>query len=87
LRDSGILHTFKGIMFEKDLIDNPQIGASMKGFVIKQIIGTMQKILIDEQAYFYLTQQRAECDLIIEHNGKVKAAIEIKISSAPQTRK
>ena len=87
LRDSGILHAFKDIMFEKDLLDDPQIGASWEGFVIEQIIETMQNILLDGHAYFYRTQQGAECDLIIEHNGKVKAAIEIKISSAPQISK
>lgn len=87
LRDSGILHAFKDIIQEKDLLDDPQIGASWEGFVIEQIIETMQNVLIDGQAYFYRTQQGAECDLIIEHNGKVKAAIEIKISSAPQISK
>ena len=55
--------------------------------MIEQIIETMQSVLMDGQAYFYRTQQGAECDLIIEHNGKVKAAIEIKISSAPQISK
>lgn len=55
--------------------------------MIEQIIESMQSVLIDGQAYFYRTQQGAECDLIIEHNGKVKAAIEIKMSSAPQISK
>jgi uncharacterized protein len=87
LRDSGILHAFKDIIHEKDLLDDPQVGASWEGFVIEQIIETMQNVLIDGQAYFYRTQQGAECDLIIEHNGKVKAAIEIKMSSAPQISK
>ena len=87
LRDSGILHAFKDIIQEKDLLDDPQVGASWEGFVIEQIIETMQNVLINGQAYFYRTQQGAECDLIIEHNGKVKAAIEIKISSAPQISK
>lgn len=87
LRDSGILHAFRDIMQEKDLFDDPQVGASWEGFVIEQIIETMQNVLMDGQAYFYRTQQGAECDLIIEHNGKVKAAIEIKISSAPQISK
>lgn len=87
LRDSGILHAFKDIVHEKDLLDNPQVGASWEGFVIEQIIETMQNVLMDGQAYFYRTQQGTECDLIIEHQGKVKAAIEIKISSAPQISK
>jgi len=84
LRDSGILHAFKDIMHEKDLLDDPQVGASWEGFVIEQIIENIQSVFVDGQAYFYRTQQGAECDLIIEHHGKVKAAIEIKMSSAPQ---
>lgn len=87
LRDSGILHAFKDIMQVNDLMDDPQVGASWEGFVIEQIIETMQNVLMDGKVYFYRTQQGAECDLIIEHNGKVKAAIEIKISSAPQISK
>lgn len=87
LRDSGILHAFKDIIQEKDLLDDPQVGASWEGFVIEQIIEEMQSILIDAQPYFYRTQQGAECDLILEHNNQVKAAIEIKFSSAPQISK
>ena len=87
LRDSGILHAFKNIIHEKYLLDDPQVGASWEGFVIEQIIEAMQNVLMDGQAYFYRTQQGTECDLIIEHQGKVKAAIEIKISSAPQISK
>lgn len=87
LRDSGILHAFKDIIQEKDLLDDPQVGASWEGFVIEQIIEEMQNRLIDAKPYFYRTQQGAECDLILEHNNQVKAAIEIKFSSAPQISK
>lgn len=87
LRDSGILHAFKDIIREADLLEDPQVGASWEGFVIEQIIEEMKITLIDAQAYFYRTQQGAECDLIIEHSGIVKAAIEIKFSSAPQIGK
>lgn len=87
LRDSGILHAFKDIIQEKDLLDDPQVGASWEGFVIEQIIEEMQSMLIDAKSYFYRTQQGAECDLILEHNNEVKAAIEIKMSSAPQISK
>lgn len=87
LRDSGILHAFKDIVQERALFDDPQVGASWEGFVIEQIIEAMQHVLTDGQAYFYRTQQGAECDLLIEHNGKVKVAIEIKMSSAPQISK
>lgn len=87
IRDSGILHAFKDILHEKNLLDDLQVGASWEGFVIEQIIEEMNHKLIDAKAYFYRTQQGAECDLIIEHNNVVKAAIEIKLSSAPQISK
>lgn len=87
LRDTGILHSFRDILNEQNLLDDPQVGASFEGFVIEQIIESLQIVLVDAKAYFYRTQQGAECDLIIEHQGKVKAAIEIKMSSAPQITK
>lgn len=81
LRDSGILHSFKEISMEATLVEDPQVGASWEGFVIEQIISLVQD---NAQVYFYRTQQGAECDLVIEKNGKIIAAIEIKYSSAPQ---
>ena len=87
IRDSGILHAFKDILHQKNLLDDPQVGASWEGFVIEQIIEAMNNTLIDGKAFFYRTQQAAECDLIIEHNNMVKAAIEIKLSSEPQISK
>lgn len=84
LRDSGILHTFKEISNFGQLFDDPQIGASWEGFVIEQIILAVQD---RAQAFFYRTQQGAECDLILERNNTVVAAIEIKYSSAPSISK
>jgi len=81
LRDSGILHAFKEIATSPQLLDDPQVGASWEGFVIEQIISSTQGQF---NAYFYRTQQGAECDLILERNGVVKAAIEIKLSTAPK---
>jgi uncharacterized protein len=87
LRDSGLLHAFNDISKETDLLSDPQVGASWEGFVIEQIIEAMQHTLFNAQAYFYRTHQGSECDLLIVHQQKVKAAIEIKLSSAPQISK
>jgi uncharacterized protein len=84
LRDSGILHAFKEISQEIMLADDPQVGASWEGFVIEQIINVVQD---KAQIFFYRTQQGAECDLILEKNNEILAAIEIKYSSAPQISK
>ncbi len=80
LRDSGILHAFKDTATLAQLMDDPQVGASWEGFVIEQIIAATQE---NFRPYFYRTQQGAECDLVLERNGVVEAAIEIKLSTAP----
>ncbi len=84
LKDSGILHVFKDLSNFEQLIDDPQVGASWEGFVIEQIIESVQD---RAQAYFYRTHQGAECDLVLEKNGTIIAAIEVKFSSAPQISK
>ncbi len=84
LRDSGILHAFKDITTLSQLMDDPQVGASWEGFVIEQIIAASQETCTP---YFYRTQQGAECDLVLEKNGVIKAAIEVKLSTAPVVEK
>lgn len=84
LRDSGVLHAFKDTATIAQLMDDPQVGASWEGFVIEQIIASTQENM---RPYFYRTQQGAECDLVLERNGVVEAAIEIKFSTAPSIGK
>ena len=84
LRDSGVLHAFKDIESMSQLMDDPQVGASWEGFVIEQIIAATQETM---RPYFYRTQQGAECDLVLERNGVVEAAIEVKLSTAPTITK
>ena len=59
-------------------------GSSWEGFVIEQIINSYVE---DRQFWFYRTHQGAECDLLIEKNGTVLAAIEIKFGSSPKISK
>lgn len=84
LRDSGILHAFKEITNYETLLNDPNVGASWEGFVIEQIINASKETT---QAYFYRTQQGAECDLLLEKNGKIIACIEVKLSSSPKLSK
>ena len=84
LRDSGILHAFKDLTTLDTLLGDPQVGAFWEGFVIEQVIDALSE---DLQPYFYRTHQGTECDLILEKNGQIKAAIEIKLSSAPTIEK
>jgi uncharacterized protein len=84
LRDSGILHAFKEIEQANQLPNDPAVGASWEGFVIEQIA---QAVGGKASLFFYRSHQGAECDLLLERNGIVLAAIEIKYSSAPQITK
>lgn len=84
LRDSGILHAFKEISNFEQLYVDPQVGASWEGYVIEQIIAATAAAM---QPYFYRTQQGAECDLLLERNNEIVAAIEVKFSSSPKIGK
>ncbi|HET8572389.1 MAG TPA: ATP-binding protein [Edaphocola sp.] len=80
IRDSGLLHSLLGLTDYEALLTHIQLGASWEGFVIEQIAGNVKE---DMQLFFYRTQHGAECDLLLERNGKVLAAIEIKHGSSP----
>lgn len=78
-RDSGLLHTILRINDFNDLLGHPVFGASWEGFVIEQILAS-----IDNQwdSYFYRTQAGAEIDLILE-KGELRIAIECKATTSP----
>lgn len=84
IRDSGLLHSLLGLTTYESLLHHASLGASWEGFVIEQIAANLKD---DVQVWFYRTQQGAECDLLLERNGKVKAAIEIKHGSSPKLSK
>jgi len=84
LRESGLLHSLLAIDTHETLLNHIVIGASWEGFVIEQIINCAR----DEfRPWFYRTQQGAECDLLLEKNGIIVAAIEIKFGSSPKVSK
>jgi predicted AAA+ superfamily ATPase len=84
IRDSGLLHSLLGLQTFESVINHVQMGASWEGFVIEQIIHNLERSI---QPWFYRTQQGAECDILLERNGKVIAAIEIKHGSSPKASK
>lgn len=84
LRDSGLLHSLLHIETEEALLNHISVGASWEGFVIEQIINCADNLL---NPWFYRTQQGAECDLVLERNGVVVAAIEIKRGTSPRVGK
>ncbi len=84
IRDSGILHTTLDITSSADLMESIYSGGSWEGYVIEQIINNLNDAYTP---YFYRTHQGAECDLVLEKGGKIKFAIEVKLSSSPVASK
>lgn len=84
IRDSGLLHSLLGLDSYESVINHIVVGASWEGFVIEQIINSFDE---ERQFWFYRTHQGAECDLLIEKNGEVLAAIEIKFGMSPKVSK
>lgn len=84
IRDSGVLHSLLGLSTYDSLLNHVHLGASWEGFVIEQIAANLKE---EVKTWFYRTQQGAECDLLLEHNGNILAAIEIKHGVSPKISK
>jgi predicted AAA+ superfamily ATPase len=78
VRDSGLLHALLGIHSESELLSNPKSGASWEGYLVEELLNTIQP----DQAYFWATHQGAELDLLLMKDGR-RVGIEIKRSDAP----
>jgi uncharacterized protein len=78
-RDSGILHSLLVIPDLNSLQAHPRVGASWEGFVIEQVLDTLQP----SDAYFWATHQGAEIDLLFVRAGK-RFGVECKFSEAPR---
>lgn len=84
IRDTGILHSLLGLDSYESILNHIIVGNSWECFVIEQIINSYEE---ERQFWFYRTHQGAECDLLIEKNGEVLAAIEIKFGTSPSVSK
>jgi uncharacterized protein len=84
VRDSGLVHALLEIGTLNQLLGHPVVGPSWEGFVIEALINAVGP---NTPAYFYRTADGSEIDLVFEHAGKPKVAIEIKRSSAPNVEK
>ena len=81
-RDSGLLHALMNVSDAAQLLNQPWIGASWEGFVIDQVITTLQSLDVAAQAFYLRTSDQAEIDLVIE-TGKQRWALEIKLTTNP----
>lgn len=79
IRDSGLLHQLLGIRTLPELLSHPKCGASWEGYVIEEIISTMQP----DEVYFWATHAGAELDLLLFKDGR-RYGVEIKRADAPR---
>jgi len=78
-RDPGLLHNLLGIRTEKELLTHPKLGASWEGYVVEEVIRSVEP----DEAYFWATHNGAEIDLILVKDGR-KYGVECKRTDAPK---
>ena len=78
-RDTGLLHCLMGIKTLSQLLAHPQSGASWEGFALEQVL----RIAQPDQAYFWVTHQGAELDLLLFKGGQ-RVGVEFKRADAPR---
>ena len=77
--DTGILHALLGIQNQRDLLRHPKYGASWEGFVLEELIDSIDP----HEVYFWATHQGAEIDLVFNKGGQMYG-VEIKRQDAPR---
>ncbi|MBE7420342.1 MAG: ATP-binding protein [Ideonella sp.] len=80
LRDTGLLHALLNLPTQRDIEGHPKLGASWEGFVLDQIVQTVDAQ--PDETHYWRTHQGAELDLLIVR-GRHRHGFEIKRTSAP----
>ncbi|WP_322781621.1 ATP-binding protein [Synechococcus sp. CBW1107] len=80
VRDSGLVHTLLGLDSADAVLGHPVAGASWEGYVLETLLTLMPQHC---QPFFYRTAGGAEIDLVIDHPGGERWAIEVKRSLMP----
>jgi len=81
-RDTGILHKLLGVQDYETLLNQPWVGASWEGFVIEQILDTLNTTGQPVDPWFFRTADGTEIDLMFRYKNKLWA-IEVKLTSHP----
>ena len=81
-RDTGILHSLLGVQDYETLLNQPWVGASWEGFVIEQILDTLNTTGQPVDPWFFRTADGTEIDLMFRYKNKLWA-IEVKLTSNP----
>ena len=76
--DTGVLHSLLGIQTQDDLTAHPKYGASWEGFVLEEVIQSVEP----HEVFFWATHQGAEIDLVFNKGGRMYG-VEIKRADAP----
>ncbi len=84
-RDTGILHSLLGVQDYETLLNQPWVGASWEGFVIEQILDTLNMTGQPVEPWFFRTADGTEIDLLFRYKNKLWA-IEVKLTSNPSLR-
>lgn len=79
-RDPGLLHALLNITNRQELLNQPWVGSSWEGFVIEQVLGTLEYAGCLYEAYYFRTSDQHEIDLLIQFGSKLWA-FEIKLST------
>jgi len=79
LRDTGVLNFLLGLKTETEAFRHPGCGSSWEGFVIEEIICSVDP----DNMYFWATHNGAEIDLVFMKGGKMYG-VEIKRTDAPK---
>lgn len=82
LRDSGLLHALLSLETLPDVLSHPKVGASWEGFVIEEILASVQS----RNFYFWSTYSGAELDGLLFRRGRA-VGFEIKRTDAPTRTK
>jgi len=77
--DTGLLHALLGIKSERDLFRHPKYGASWEGFILEEVIRSVEP----HEVYYWATHQGAEIDLVFNKGGQMYG-VEIKRQDAPR---
>ena len=81
-RDTGLLHALLGVPTSDALHAQPWVGLSWEGFVVEQILVTLDQANLNWQAYHLRTSDQREIDLVLEVDGE-RWALEMKLTAKP----
>ena len=79
--DSGILHALLGLNSRDALVSHPKVGASWKGFVVRQVCHLLAAR--PDQCFHWSTYSGAELDLLVVA-GSRRYGFEVKRTEAPR---